>query len=78
MEGKVGAILSGEFLNAVDCDGGGVVEIVDHHDVVTAQEELKHRVASYVTGAPRHQYLLPHLPIRVNVCTYTHTQRERE
>lgn len=54
-------MISGEFLDALDRNERGIVEVVDDDGGVAAEEKLEHRVASDVTSTAGHQNV-PHCP----------------
>lgn len=52
---EVGGMVGGEFLNSVEGDLGGIVQIVDDDDLVAAEEELQNGVTADVAGATSHK-----------------------
>lgn len=60
MEGEVVAELSSEFFNAVNCDLGGVIEVVNDDRPVPPQQQLKNGVAANVARTAGHQDILRH------------------
>nr|AFK36931.1 unknown [Lotus japonicus] len=48
--------LSGELLDPVDCNIGGIVKVIDDDGFETAEQELKNGVTTDVTGSTGHQH----------------------
>uniref|UniRef100_A0A1J3GL36 Uncharacterized protein n=2 Tax=Noccaea caerulescens TaxID=107243 RepID=A0A1J3GL36_NOCCA len=64
MEGETFAVFSGEFLHALERDGGGIIEIIDNYGGVTAGKQLKHRVTTDVSSTAGYQNVLGHHHLR--------------
>lgn len=47
---------SGELLDPVDCNIGGIVKVINDDGFETAEQELKNGVTTDVTGSTGHQH----------------------
>lgn len=60
MKAEVGAMFAGELLDPLDGNLRRIVQIIDDHCLVSAEQQLQHRVGSDVPGATCHEYTRRH------------------